>query len=695
MVTVITITGDMPRQARDRQGKLNEKTPCSISTVVATPRAGPSPVLPSLTAPKSVATSARRAGDACSSFDATSEVHCHMHMAYGTEYIHCYIFRSSGAAAGRPSRAEPAVTVRMAIVGSRWLGVVGFAVLGLLGDLSSSSGPPSGASAAGVAAASGGAAPALALTKWPAGAPRSTEYAVTVNGMVVDVLQHQGFSWFSMAGEFADHPVTVRVVPLQHGHAVQVPIASAVVRPLRHRVPSQMVENDSAVVITLAAPAKLSVEIELNVSSWLQQQSAPTCAEGTAHPDGRVACPGAHRAGVTAQECARAGCCFTPGPSPDPHHNPWCFTGSDAPPPAERPPLLIFAEPEQQNPPAPGAPGVVYFGPGIHDPNPNVSTPWCPLSAARPTLYLAPGAYLRTGLACTGDSDVDFQVIGRGVISGELLPRAPGAWGQCLVHMAMHGHGRVSISGVLVVAAPMMQMCLGGGVVARPHEVRGVKLITPQSSNSDGIHAGPAQIIDDCFIVAHDDALDVGQGAYSSLITNTTIWNTWGSAILISWNAQHDTGNAVVDGLDVIRWQGDLFNTNESIILIRHGCTGNLSNFTFANIRVERTGINSRLVGWSIAPTSWSCDVHGCACGSNASDANLGSVRGITLRDVTMDGPSVGLHGGSNFISGFSPLRQISDVRFERLNINGQVATSAADMNLDVGPFVSNLTFAH
>ena len=33
-----------------------------------------------------------------------------------------------------------------------------------------------------------------------------------------------------------------------------------------------------------------------------------------------------------------------------------------------------------------------------------------------------------------------------------------------------------------------------------------------------------------------------------------------------------DTGNAVVDQLDVIRWQGDLYNTNESVILIRHGC---------------------------------------------------------------------------------------------------------------------------
>jgi hypothetical protein len=117
----------------------------------------------------------------------------------------------------------------------------------------------------------------------------------------------------------------------------------------------------------------------------------PTCAEGAAHPGARVACPGA-RAGMTIDECARLGCCFTAGPSPGPNHDPWCFLGSDAPPPAERPPLFVFAEPLEENPPAPEAEGVVYFGPGMHDPNPNVSRAWCPLTKAKPTLYVAPGA---------------------------------------------------------------------------------------------------------------------------------------------------------------------------------------------------------------------------------------------------------------------------------------------------------------
>ena len=51
------------------------------------------------------------------------------------------------------------------------------------------------------------------------------------------------------------------------------------------------------------------------------------------------------------------------------------------------------------------------------------------------------------------------------------------------------------------------------------------------------------------------------------------------------------------------------------------------------------------------------------------------------------------LHGGRNFIKGFSAERQISDVRFEGLRINGSLITSAAAMGLEIGPFVSNVAF--
>ena len=530
---------------------------------------------------------------------------------------------------------------------------------------------------------------------WPTGAPKSQSFLVSINGIPIPVLSVQGFSWcsFGFASEKGNFsaPVVVDITPIKNGaRPTNWFIKSAVARPLRKLLKPIITANQTAVQLRLTSPVKLAVEISLGLRSNDHTESINnTCSHGARYPSNRTVCPGVG-AGVTPQECSRLGCCFSPTPNPDPSFFPWCYEGSDAPPPADRPPLFLFAEPPEtkSSVPTPDTPGVVYFGPGMHDPNPNVSAPWCPLSATKPTLYLAPGAYLRTGINCYGHSD--YNIIGRGVISGEKLPRVK--VDQCLVHMS---GGRVRMSGVTILAAPKMQVCIGGGIVNRPHEVRGVKLITPRSPNSDGIHAGPAQLIDDCFVVANDDALDVGQGSYWSLITNTTVWNTWGSALLISWNAQHNTGNAVVDGLDVIRWQGDEYNNgNEAVILLQHGCTGNLSNFTFSNIRIENTGRNSRLIGWSIGPTYFSCGIPGCACATNATNDNLGSVSGITLRDVTVDGVSVGLNGGHNFIRGFSPKRKISNVHFERLSINGTVVTSAASMGLDVGPFVSNVTFS-
>ena len=157
--------------------------------------------------------------------------------ARGGENVGPLDLDTSGRGDDAPSaiRFRTSVATVLAMGSSLLLGVVAFAVSlpELLGDrlLSPASPRPTAISISGA-----GAGAPLALTKWPAAAPRSREYTVTVNGMAVDVLQHQGFSWFSMSNDFAA-PVTVRVVPIQHSH-VLVPIASAVVRPLRHHVPT-------------------------------------------------------------------------------------------------------------------------------------------------------------------------------------------------------------------------------------------------------------------------------------------------------------------------------------------------------------------------------------------------------------------------------------------------------------------------
>lgn len=59
-------------------------------------------------------------------------------------------------------------------------------------------------------------------------------------------------------------------------------------------------------------------------------------------------------------------------------------------------PLLLFANPPEPNPPKPDAPGVIYFGPGVHRPGRIEVT-------NHQTLYLAAGAVVKGGVVAQGE----------------------------------------------------------------------------------------------------------------------------------------------------------------------------------------------------------------------------------------------------------------------------------------------------
>lgn len=60
-------------------------------------------------------------------------------------------------------------------------------------------------------------------------------------------------------------------------------------------------------------------------------------------------------------------------------------------------PLLLFANPPEVDPPKPEAPGVIYFGPGIHRPG-RIEV------ASHQTLYLAAGAIVKGGVWAQGEN---------------------------------------------------------------------------------------------------------------------------------------------------------------------------------------------------------------------------------------------------------------------------------------------------
>lgn len=75
--------------------------------------------------------------------------------------------------------------------------------------------------------------------------------------------------------------------------------------------------------------------------------------------------------------------------------------------------------------------------------------------------------------------------------------------------------------------------------------------------------------------------------------------------------------------------------------------------------------------------------------GCGKAEDDVGTLSNVLFRNVHVVGPSTG-----NFIRGFSAGRQISNVRFDDVWVNGSQVHSAAELNLTVGPFAQNISFS-
>ena len=97
----------------------------------------------------------------------------------------------------------------------------------------------------------------VSIYPWPAGAPRSSHYTATAEGLAAPVLETQGFSWVAFGADWAKGPVRLEFRPARQ----DVVIAAAIARPLRLGLVPQLLRNGTALGLVLTAPAKLSVDI--------------------------------------------------------------------------------------------------------------------------------------------------------------------------------------------------------------------------------------------------------------------------------------------------------------------------------------------------------------------------------------------------------------------------------------------------
>lgn len=155
-------------------------------------------------------------------------------------------------------------------------------------------------------------------------------------------------------------------------------------------------------------------------------------------------------------------------------------------------PLLLFANPPEEDPPKPDAEGVVYFGPGVHKPG-KIEI------GSGQTLYLAGGAVVKGGIIAEGDN---IKICGRGILDG-----SDWEWrkGPTPTVIAIHGTN-VEVSGITIRGASHWTIVPRH---SRNVTVRNVKLCNSRVQNDDGINPCNSQdvLITDCFIRSDDDCV--------------------------------------------------------------------------------------------------------------------------------------------------------------------------------------------
>ncbi|NLB55223.1 MAG: hypothetical protein GX811_05570 [Lentisphaerae bacterium] len=202
----------------------------------------------------------------------------------------------------------------------------------------------------------------------------------------------------------------------------------------------------------------------------------------------------------------------------------------------ERQPVFLFADPVEKNAPNPLDRNVLYFGPGIHD------VGKVELTDNR-DIYIAGGAYVR-GLFVVNSPKNDFQIFGRGIISGDAISHVRSSWGPD--HLLTATAKSIKIEGVTFTDSPACSIVLNGLSTAN-----NIKVMSWESQ-TDGLTARTdGSVVANSFFKTMDDTLHA-TGNNKKFENLVLFHEEHGSLFQLGWGVRNDAGNFLIDGIDLV-----------------------------------------------------------------------------------------------------------------------------------------------
>lgn len=335
-------------------------------------------------------------------------------------------------------------------------------------------------------------------------------------------------------------------------------------------------------------------------------------------------------------------------------------------------PLLLFANPLEEQVPMPNDPHVVYFGPGVHKPGA------IELKDGQ-TLYLAGGAVVKGGVHARGK---DITIRGRGILDGGDYERFKGPTRNPI---ALDNCTNVTIDGITIRDSWSWTLVPRGCDTVN---ITNIKLVASRVENSDGIDIVNSRNVNitRCFIRTDDDCIapkgmDVanGQAVENITVSDSVLWVDKAHIFRIGCESRATVmRNITFRNLDIIHFCNVWYEERLPLaISLQPAEDMLLENVLFEDIRINGNGEHIIIEVRPQFFPEW------------VKKQTAGMIRNCIFRNLTVSGKP-----GDYIIwvAGVDEQHTVEDVIFEKVTRNGQPAL-ADSPGIRLGNHIATIVF--
>jgi len=351
--------------------------------------------------------------------------------------------------------------------------------------------------------------------------------------------------------------------------------------------------------------------------------------------------------------------------------------------------LHLFPSPPESDAPSPDAPGLHYFGPGVHRPGRIVLKD-------NESVYIAAGAVVYGSIHATRATNI--RVRGRGILDVSTFERGKGGGAVRFTDCR-----NITIAGI-IMRDPDVWCCSLFG--CRDATISNVKLIGLWRYNADGIDICNSRnvTVRDCFVRSFDDSIVLKglkwKGGYDDrpvrdvTVTGCTLWCDWGRALEIG------AETCAPDFTDIRFTDCDIVRTTHIAMDIQHGDRAMIRNVRFENIRVEMDDGAPRPKMQKKRGEQYQADPHEVYLPQLAvivirgnfysKDPERGNVRDVLFRNIEVTAPRM----PPSSLQGWDAAHTVDGVRFEDIRLNGRTLPNLEAARIRIGGYVHHVSFA-